>query len=188
MSEIDVDVKNLFSKIGGVEPAYQELKRQSRTEQARERWPLLHSLQAEEGGEAGFPPAAPAKTSARPQKKPGLSKLFKSLEGGKTAPAEPSAKAQAQAEPLSGLFARKETRSAPLSGLFAREPEPKPAKPGGGFFAFPKSREQEAITPDFLRKRFGAEPVPQSPFSKLFEPKEGSPDYWKSMFDKLRKS
>ena len=104
MSDIDVDVKNLFKKIGGVEPAYQELKRQSRVDQARSRWPLLHSLQGE-AAELVFPPRPKPEnvTEIRPSRKSGISKLFKSLGAEKT-PEAPAAPAPREA-PLSGLFA-----------------------------------------------------------------------------------
>ena len=124
MSDIDVDVKNLFKKIGGVEPTYQELKRQSRVDQARDRWPLLHSLQGE-AAELVFPPTPKPEnvTEIRPSKKSGISKLFKSL-GTEKAPEAPAP--EPSRAPLSGLFAGgAESRpeffgKAPSSSLFTR--------------------------------------------------------------------
>ncbi len=118
MSDVDVDVKNLFKKIGVDEPAYQELRRESRTGQARERWPLLNSLQAEEE-------AVPAKQAKRSAKKSELSRLFKSLEGGKAPPkeeAEPPPR-EAVAGPLRKL--PDAGRPNPFNRLFEPQPPPK---------------------------------------------------------------
>lgn len=162
MSDIDVDVRNLFRKIGGVEPTYQELRRQSRTDQARERWPLLHSLQVDAEGKPApvesdlvFPPQGkPEKiTEIRPSQKSGISKLFKSLETERALSetgvlVQPSPK-----EPLSGLVESKgETR--PL--LFGKTPEA--AERSSGLF------------------------------SRLFESRATPSNSLQSLFDRLEKS
>lgn len=218
MSDIDGDVKNLFKKIGGVEPAYQELRRESRSEQARGRWPLLHSLQAEEGAapatEPGMapPPLKPATVSEiRPAKKSGLSKLFKSLEGGKT-PAKKDAPvvnacAAAEKEPFSGLFAQREATppeapEAQVPGLFHKRTVGQERAPNVGvstekapfssLFAQRKAiqDEPEVQVPGLFKKRPGADAPAQVPnlFNRLFEPQETPANFWQSMFDKLKKS
>lgn len=205
MSDIDVDVKNLFKKIGGEEPTYQELRRQSRTEQARERWPLLHSLQVGEGtapDASGISaPSKSEKTSGARSKKSGLSKLFKSLEGGKASLEVPVAPRPAAKDPLSGLFARQkevEPVVPETQAFFHKRPQPevqpaaiKPAEKGplSGLFSRQKETPIEAAATNLFRKRREVDaPVQgQNLFNRLFEQQENSPTYWQSIFDKLKK-
>lgn len=189
MSDIDVDVKNLFKKIGGVEPTYQELRRQSRTDQARSRWPLLHSLHAEAGGEAAgaesdlvFPPVPPGQKAVvseiRPAKKSGIAKLFRALEAERVAE-------EAVVLQLSPKTAEKQA----FSGLFAKETRREAEPPAAGFFQKRAGEAKQEATASGISGKHAESPEPASGlFNRLFEPKAPPANFWQSMFDRLGKS
>lgn len=180
---MDDDVRNLFQKFGQSTDGYQEINRESGSEQARQRWPLLRDVRIHASPEPVQHTQAPA---------PQVFSQFQQQQAViPVSPAHPLAPAPAPANAATSTFfaaqaaAPSVAASAPPAFQpafqFAHQapaplPAQAPAAPAGGRFPFSSGGEQPvsavfgrlAGKPPEPAKT--AEPVVHSFFKKIFKP------------------